>query len=212
MLSSLQAMEARDPLRFLQLEIARLTEENRDLKDELIVLRSSVGALSALQDIIERMSPDTDPLLLIDDLLASALAVVGASDGSLLLRDEETGEMVFAVVHGEARERLTGYRLPPGKGIAGWVAAEKRPLVVRNVREDKRFYPDIDEAFGFQTRTLACVPLMRGDQVMGVLEAVNKNYDREFTEKDHDLLNVVAHLASIAIQRAEAFTAKSEPS
>lgn len=200
-------MEARDPLRFLQLEVARLSDENRDLKEELTMLRSSVRALSALQDIIQRMTPDMDPLLLIDDLLASALAVVGASDGSLLLRDEETKEMVFAVVHGEARERLTGYRLPPEAGIAGWVAQHKRPLVVRNVREDPRFYPKVDEAFGFHTRSLACVPLMDGDRILGVLEVVNKNYDREFTDQDHDLLMVVAHLASIAILRAETFTA-----
>lgn len=200
-------MEARDPLRFLQLEVARLSDENRDLKQEVTMLRSSVRALSALQDIIQRMTPDMDPLVLIDDLLASALSVVGASDGSLLLRDEETHENVFAVVHGEARERLTGFRLPPEAGIAGWVAKHKRPLVVRNVREDPRFYPKVDEAFGFHTRSLACVPLMDGDRILGVLEVVNKNYDREFTDQDHDLMMVVAHLASIAILRAEAFSA-----
>jgi len=199
-------MEARDPLRFLQLEVARLSDENRDLKQELGSLRASVRALSALQDIIQRMTPDVDPLVLIDDLLASALKAVGSSDGSLLLRDEETDEMVFAVVHGEARERLTGYRLPKGAGIAGWVAEHRRPLVVRNVREDHRFYPKVDEAFGFHTRSLACVPLLESQRVLGVLEAVNKNYDREFTDQDHDLLMVVAHLASIAISRAEAFT------
>jgi phosphoserine phosphatase RsbU/P len=201
------SMETRDPLRFLQLEVARLSDENRDLKQELTMLRSSVRALSALQDIIQRMTPEMDPLVLIDDLLASALAVVGASDGSLLLRDEETKEMVFAVVHGEARERLTGYRLPPQAGIAGWVVEHKRPLVVRNVREDPRFYPKVDEAFGFHTRSLACVPLMDAERILGVLEVVNKNYDREFTDQDHDLMMVVAHLASIAILRAEAFSA-----
>src|SRR3972149_8348 len=125
-------MEARDPLRFLQLEVARLSGENRD-------------------------------------------------------REQELGR-------------------PRGAGIAGWVAEHRRPLVVRNVREDHRFYPKVDEAFGFHTRSLACVPLLDSQRVLGVLEAVNKNYDREFTDQDHDLLMVVAHLASIAISRAEAFT------
>ena len=199
-------METRDPVRLLQLEIARLADDNRDLKDELQVLRSSVRALSALQDIIQRITPQTDVLMLLDDLLASAVAVVGASDGSLLLVDEDTDELVFAVVHGEARDRLSGYRMPPGKGIAGWVATNKRPLVLTNVREDSRFYPKIDEAFGFHTRSLAAIPLLDGDRILGVLEAVNKNYDREFTDVDHDLLMIVAHLASVALTRAEAYT------
>ena len=199
-------METRDPIRFLQLEVARLTEDNRDLKDELQVLRSSIRALSALQDIIQRITPQTDVLVLLDDLLASAVAVVGASDGSLLLVDEDTDELVFAVVHGEARDRLSGYRMPPGKGIAGWVAVNARPLVLTNVRDDPRFYPKIDEAFGFHTRSLAAVPLLDGDRILGVLEAINKNYDREFTDVDHDLLMIVAHLASVALTRAEAYT------
>ena len=102
-----------------------------------------------------------------------------------------------------------GDRLPPGKGIAGWVAQNQRPLVVDNVRQDPRFYPDVDEAFGFQTRSLAAVPLLDRDRILGVLEAVNKTYDREFSDEDHDLLMVAAHLASVALVRAEAFTEQS---
>ena len=204
-ISSENPMERHDPLRFMQLEVARLTEETRDLKEELAVLRSSVRALSALQDLIERLTPQSDLVSLLDDLLASALAVVGASDGSLLLRDEESGEMVFVVVHGEARERLTGYRVPPNEGIAGWVAANKKALVLHDVRSDPRFFPGIDETLDFRTRSLACVPLLDGDRVLGVIEALNKTFDREFTDQDHDLLMVTATMASIAIRRAESF-------
>ncbi len=198
-------MDTRDPVRFLQLEANRLRDENRELREELTILRSSVRILSALQDLIQRLTPETDVIAMLDDLLASALTVLGASDGSLLLIDEDTGELVFAVVHGEARERLTGYRMPPGKGIAGWVAVNRNPQVVRDVRNDPRFYPRVDETFGFQTRTLACVPLLDGERVLGVIEAINKVSDREFSPEDHDLLMIVAQLAAVAIARAETF-------
>ena len=69
------------PIRVLQLEVARLRDENRDLKAEIAVLHSSIRALSALQDLLERLSPGTDVLDLLNDLLKSVLAVVGASDG-----------------------------------------------------------------------------------------------------------------------------------
>jgi GAF domain-containing protein len=198
-----------NPMRMLQLEVTRLKDENRELRDEIALLHSSIRALSALQDLIERLSPATHLLTLLDDLLASVLMVVGASAGSLLLVDDDTGELVFAVVHGPARERLTGYRLPRGQGIAGWVAANRRPQVVHDVRTDPQFSPLVDETFDFQTRSLAALPLLDGDRVLGVIEALNKGSDRDFTQVDHDLLRVVAQLAASALVRAESVTSTS---
>ncbi len=198
-------MDTRDPVRFLQNEVARLRQENLELKEDLTILRSSVRSLAAIQDLINRMGPETNLIALLDDLLASALAVLDTSDGSLLLRDEETEELVFAVVHGEARDDLTGFRLPPGRGIAGWVVDKREAAIVHDVGSDPRFYPNVDETFGFNTQTLACVPLVEGDRVLGVIEAINKRTDREFSTEDYQLLLVVAQLSAVAITRAEAF-------
>jgi GAF domain-containing protein len=202
-------VDTRDPIRFLQSEVSRLKQENQELKEELTVLRSSVRGLSAIQDLILRMGPHTNLVQLLDDLLGSALAVLGSSDGSLLLLDDDTEELVFVVVHGTARERLTGYRLPPGRGIAGWVADRKEPAIVQDVQKDPRFYPQVDETFGFRTQTLACVPLLDGERILGVIEAVNKLDQREFSPEDHLLLMVVAQLAAVAIHRAEIYAEKN---
>ncbi len=197
-------METRDATRPLQVELGRLRDDIRNLREELAALRASVHALAALQDILPRMTPGMDVVPLLDDVLASALAVVGATDGSLMLLDEDTGELVLAVVRGIGRERLTGYRLPAGRGIAGWVAKNRTAELVRDVQKDPRFYPTVDETLGFQTRMLAAVPLLDNERVLGVMEAINKTSDREFTAEDNDLLLVVAVLASVAIRRAEA--------
>jgi len=194
------------PLRMLQLEVTRLKEENRELRSELAVLHSSIRALSALQDLIQRLTPTTDVLALLRDLLASVLTVVGATDGSLMLVDEETKELVFAVVHGQAKQRLTGYRLSHGSGIAGWVASHRQPQIVQDVQRDTRFSPLVDETFDFQTRSLVAMPLLDGERVLGVIEALNKTSERAFTQVDHDLLRVVAQLAATALIRAETVT------
>ena len=68
----------------------------------------------------------------------------------------------------------------------------------------------MDETFGFQTRTLACVPLLDGERVLGVIEAINKISDREFSPEDHDLLLIVAQLAAVAISRAETFAEQAD--
>jgi hypothetical protein len=107
-------------LRFLQLEVARLSGENRDRSRSLAACGLGC-ALSALQDIIQRMTPDVDPLVLIDDLLAPALKAVGSSDGSLCFGTKKPTRWSSPWCTAEARERLTGYRLPRAPGSpAGW--------------------------------------------------------------------------------------------
>jgi GAF domain-containing protein len=193
-----------ESVRFLKEEAKRLTDENRDLREELRALRDSVRALSALYDISQNITPDTDVFNLLNEILAASLVVLKASDGSLMLLDESTNELVFAVVRGELTDQLRGVRLPPGAGIAGAVAANRQPEIVLDVRRDPRFFEQIDEAFGFRTRSMVCVPVYLDDgRVLGVIEVLNKVSDREFTQDDLDLMLIVAQLAATAMRRAE---------
>lgn len=190
--------------RFLKDEARRLAEENRELRDELRALRESVHALSALYYLSLKITADTDVFKLLSDILDTALAVLKASDGSLMLSDDATGELVFAVVRGTAKTSLQGYRVPAGEGIAGAVAASRKPEIVMDVRRDPRFYALIDETTGFKTRSMVCVPLsLDNGRVLGVIQVLNKVSDREFTQDDLDLMLVVAQLAVTAMHRAE---------
>ncbi len=193
-----------ESVRFLKEEAKRLTDENRDLREELTALRESVRALSSLYNVSQRITADTDVLGLLERILDTSMAVLKASDGSLMLMDEETGELVFAVVRGDAAGRLEGFRLPKGQGIAGSVAASRKPEIILDPRRDPRFYSQVDEALGFRTRSMVCVPIYLDDgRVLGVINILNKVSDREFTQDDLDLILVVAQLAATAMRRAE---------
>lgn len=193
-----------EAIRFLKEEAKRLSDENRELRDELHALRESVHALSSLYAISQAITAETDVLKLLSDILDAAMAVLKASDGSLMLTDEASNELVFAVVRGTAADALRGYRLPAGQGIAGAVAASRQPEIVLDVRRDPRFYALVDETIGFKTRSMVCVPLALDNQrVLGVIQVLNKTSDREFTQDDLDLMLVVAQLAVTAMHRAE---------
>ncbi len=193
--------------RFLKDEAKRLAQENRNLRDELGALRESVRALSALHAISQEINAGTNILRLLTQILDASLKVLKASDGSLALIDDETGELVFSVVRGSAADQLVGYRLPKGKGIAGWVAEHREAQIVPNVRSDPRFFSQVDETLGFLTRSMVCVPVYLDDgRVLGVITALNKVSDRAFTQDDLDLMLVVAQLAATAMRRAERAT------
>jgi GAF domain-containing protein len=193
-----------DSVKFLQEEAKRLTAENRDLRVALRALQESVRALSELYLIAKEISSDTNVVGLLAGILDVSLEVLKASDGSLLLIDEETNQLVFTVVRGQASEQLVGYRFSMNEGIAGWVVSHREPQIVMDVRRDPRFFEQVDQAFGFNTRSMVCVPVyLDSERVMGVIEILNKVSDREFTDDDLRLMMVVAQLAAVAIHRAE---------
>lgn len=196
-------------IRFLQLETSRLQQENRDLREENETLREVIDALIVLHDISTSITPKTSIIGLLDRILESALKAINASSGSLVLHDDDTSELVFAVVHGVMREQLTNYRLPAGTGIAGWVAKNLEPVIISNAHLDPRFSSAVDETFNFETRSMLCVPIATPKRILGVLMALNKNNGKDFTPTDLALLAVVAQLASTAMERAEQLTPES---
>jgi len=191
-----------DTMRFLQLENTRLKDENRELREENQTLRQVLDALRALQDVSASVTPDTNPMGLLDRILHSALTTIQATAGSLMLLDED-GSLVFSVVHGDIRNELLNYRLPPSTGIAGWVVQHLEPVIIPDARLDPRFSPMVDDLFHFETRTLMCVPIATPHKVFGALSALNKSDGKEFTTPDLSLLAVVAQLAASAMERAE---------
>jgi sigma-B regulation protein RsbU (phosphoserine phosphatase) len=202
---------AEETNKYLREEVKRLTDENRDLRDGMRAMYESVRALAALYRVSQNIDADTDVLRLLGDILDTSLAVLKASDGSLMLQDEGTGELVFTVVRSKVADQLIGYRLPKGAGIAGWVVEHCEPQVILNVQHDTRFYPQVDEAFGSVTRSMVCVPIyLDNGRVLGVIEILNKLSDREFTQDDLNLMLIVAQLAATAMRRAERATEEVE--
>lgn len=200
-----------DAVRFLREEVKRLSEENRVLHDGFQALTELVRALTLLYNESQKITAETDILELLAHILDMSLAVLKASDGSLLLHDEATGELVFSVVRGRVTDRLTGYRMPKGVGIAGWVLDHCEPQVIHDVRHDARFYPQVDELFGLTTRSMVCVPVcLDNGRVLGVIEILNKLSDREFSQEDMGLMLVVAQLAATAMRRAERASEEAE--
>jgi signal transduction protein with GAF and PtsI domain len=192
-------------MHFLQQENVRLAQENEHLQNEVVRLRLILRNLGALQDLSMHINARTDVMQLLDRILLAAMESIGAEDGSLLLIDPDTNELVFVVVHGAVRERLSGHRIPVGEGIAGYVAQSRLPIIVANAQLDQRFSPRVDLAFNFKTRSVLAAPIMHDNDIKGVIQMLNKSNRQEFNEGDLTLLNVVAQLAADAIARAEFF-------
>ena len=183
-------------LRTLKEDLAELKRENSDLKDENSRLWKVIGELNELQCNLQVFSTSSDILKMVMDILVIALEAVNSENGSILLLDDESDELVFVAVVGLRSEELTGYRIPAGSGIAGWVKTHKKSALVTDVRKDDRWISAVDQSIGFHTRSLIAVPLILEDRVLGVMEVVNSMTEDHFNNADLDLLLLVARLAS----------------
>jgi len=200
------AIADRQLLQALKEENVRLREHSQDLQADVDRLRQVIIALNKLHCNVEALDADTDVLGLILNILNAALVAVNSMDGSLLLLDEDSNELVFVAVIGQSQEDLTGYRIPADMGIAGWIATHRKPTIVPNVREDPRWLSTVDQWVGFHTTCLMGAPLEFGKRVLGVLEVLNPQDGKTFAESDLDILILASRLASFVLAYTEEIT------
>lgn len=142
----------------------------------------------------------------LDDVLRAIMTVttevLQAEAASLVLIDNETDELEFHVSTGEKAASLAAYRLKRGTGVVGHVIESQTPVIVTDAQSDPHFYPEVDDRTGFNTRSILCVPLIRGSEVWGAIEVLNRLDGKPFEEGDQLLCEAIAGQAAIALENA----------
>jgi GAF domain-containing protein len=136
---------------------------------------------------------------LLGSIVEVARAIFHARAASVLLLDEATDELVFEAVVGEGEDTLVGRRFPSGTGIAGWVLGTRQPLVLTDVATDPRFSADTAQSTGFVPKGIMAVPLLHGEEALGVLEVLDRPADARFRIEEVDLLGLFGIQAAAAL-------------
>ena len=176
-------------------EVERLEQENARLRTEILSLRQFIDSMQNLIDAVERPLPEAQLMALLSEVLQNALDTINAKDGSLLVLDEDSQELVFVLAHGDVQEELRWRRLPPGEGIAGWVAANRQATIVNDAQVDERFFPAVDQQLNFKTNSILAAPIIGGGRVLGVIELLNKRDGALFSTGDQTLLSLMCRFS-----------------
>ncbi len=156
--------------------------------------------LGLISEITSKINSMEDLQSLLTTIIDTTKRVLNTDGCSLLLYDKDEDCLVFNVTAGDKKEILSKLKVPRGKGIAGIVLESLKPEIVNDATNDIRIYKNIDDQAGFKTINLICVPMLANGEVQGVLEAVNSNDRRDFTEKDIKVLRYLSDLAAISIR------------
>ncbi len=164
-------------------------------------LRAAFG-LTALTAAIEAPIGQTQ---LLEMIVKTAVHVIHARAGSLLLVDDKDEDLVFEVATLEDVSELKNVRVPLGEGIAGLVALTAQPIAVSDAQTDPRHAQEIARLTNYQPHSLLCVPLEFEDRVIGVIELMDKQGTAEFDTADIDALSLFAGQAAAAIEQSQTY-------
>ncbi len=144
---------------------------------------------------------EVDLRLLLEKITAGIRGYLACEEASIFIYDEEKEELAFETATGAQAEQLKRLVLKKGQGVAGWIAAERRGVIIDDCARDPRHAAAADRKTRFRTRSLLGVPVLFNGRLLGVLEAVNKKRGK-FSSADLRLLGDIAAFLAIPLQNA----------
>jgi serine phosphatase RsbU (regulator of sigma subunit)/anti-sigma regulatory factor (Ser/Thr protein kinase) len=164
---------------------------------------STVSVSPSAEERLRRIRSLTDSALahldaesLLVELLDRVCETLGVDTAAILRLSEPAGELIATAARGLEDEVRQDARIPLGKGFAGRIAAERRPIVIDDVDHSAVLNPVLREK---GVRSLLGVPLMADGDVLGVLH-VGTLTPRAFTVEDVDLLQLVGDRVALALR------------
>jgi diguanylate cyclase (GGDEF)-like protein len=119
---------------------------------------------------------------------------------TLLMLDEATQELYYAIAAGGEQDKLRDLRVKVGEGVAGWVVQHGETLIVPEANTDPRLTSAGEPRPG-KVRSVIALPLRGRKGTYGVIEIFNPRSD-QMTDYTIAFLHILADHAAIAIENA----------
>jgi len=173
-------------------------------KDKIKHLEYRVSYLERIAKISQTLNStlELEPLLKTITQVATELTDTEAC--SILLYDKTSNRLKFMpATSSVGTDKLLTISVPLEGSIAGWVFKKRRPMLIRDVKNDMRWNQSVDDQSNFITRSILGVPLKAKQKIMGVLELLNKKGDIGFTQDDIQIATTLASQVAVAIENAK---------
>jgi phosphoserine phosphatase RsbU/P len=157
------------------------------------------GRLRDIQSITDAQLSELDDQEFLLELLERVKAILQADTAAILLLDIGSGQLIATAASGLEEEVRQGVRIPVGRGFAGRIAVEQKPVILDHVDHTTVLNPILWEK---GIRSMIGVPLLAGGRVLGVLH-IGSLTPRQFTGQDAELLQLAANRAAMVVQSIE---------
>ena len=190
------------------LEKRSLSLTRRDLHLEREINRRELSAAVKRPKALIDAGRAMGGICVLSDLLDFFVGVVAdeleVDRISLMLVDEKTQEMWIVASRGLEEKVKETVRMAVGTGIAGWVAREGKPVLVKDVVSDPRVKTSLhstDATSFISAPIVLSIPILLQEKVLGVINVTNRRSGKSFDEEDMAFLYSLAGQAAVAIER-----------
>jgi|GEM_PF-897911 len=144
--------------------------------------------LGLLCDIAEEANSITQVSTLLERILKITQHTVDASIVSVFMKDEAKSRIHLPITVGRHEEEVRHQAIIIESEIADLVANSATPVLSNYVAADPRFSAEVQKNADTIIRSIIATPILKGQKVIGVLMAVNKDNDHGFTQRDFEVL------------------------
>lgn len=161
--------------------------------------RIPLADLLVFHQLARSLTSSLDLDTILRTILEHMERTVKAELWTLLMLDNSSQELYYAIAGGVEQEALKGLRVKVGEGLAGWVLEHGETVIVPEAEEDPRVQRS--GAGGLRTvRSAIALPLRGRKGVQGVIEILNPR--AEMSDYTIAFLHILADHAAIAIENA----------
>jgi len=178
-----------------QKKIRKLVKTRASLGTGLLNISKEIKELGNIGRSVTA-SLDLDHVLTV--IVDSAVKLTNAEEGSLLILDEESGELQMRAARNFQDDFVRTFRLPVRNTLAGEVIRRGTPIMINEDTPQKI-------KTMYLVRALMYVPLKIQGRVIGVLGVDNQESGKSFTEEHLTLVSTLADYAVTAIENARLY-------
>ncbi len=173
----------------------KLSRNNGNGHTEMREYQTRIGLLC---DIAEEANSITQVSTLLERILKVTQRTVGSSITSVFLKDENRARVHLPITvskYEDAARQATAVE----SEIADLVASNVTPVMTNNVAADPRFNPKGKKTTNSVVRSIIAVPILKGEKIIGVLIAANKENGSGFTQRDFEVLKGFASTEALIL-------------
>ena len=178
----------------IAIQNARLFEEARVRAEEMATLNELSRVFSTRLDVDQ----------VLNEVYRGASRLMDTTNFYIALYDLQIDEVSFPLYAEGDHIRPLASRRRGGKGMTEYIIRTRAPLLVEEDVQERMREIGI-ESIGTESCSWLGVPMIVGDQVIGVTAVQSYTTPRAYNEHHRDLLSAIAAQAAIAIQNARLF-------
>lgn len=159
--------------------------------------------LEKIVEISRILNEYSEPSLVLNNLLDSAISYLKADRGLIIFYDKETEDFVVKAGRNVEKETISDVT-KISRSIVKNVSEGGKSIFSFKLDEDERFAQNVS-VVNLKIRSLICVPLQKSKEIIGTIYLDSLTEKKTFAAEDVDFLETVGNLAVIALTNAESF-------